>query len=312
MSVVALLRLVPGINSLSTSRQALHRPNPLFEALSDCPLGDMRISLEDATEVLGLLLEGMPIRGVERHTGICRDTICDLVLLVGENCQRFLAENVKGVAAKQIELDEIWDFVGMKKRTKERLGYISESGDAWTWLAIDGKSKLVLSHAVGLRDMSTCARFLTQLNEATVGDCQITSDGLPLYQNVPFYIGSRCSFAQLIKVYSASQEVTRYSLAQIIGIEKTVRFGNPDENLISTSYAERLNLSLRMHVRRYTRLTNGHSKSFRHHAAMTSLFVAWYNYCRKNAGAGKKYTPAMAAGLTGNVWTIKDLLTMAA
>jgi IS1 family transposase len=272
----------------------------------------MRISLDDACRALGMLLEGMPIRGVERQTGICRDTICDLVLLVGENCQRFLKENVKGVAANQIELDEIWDFVGMKKRTKERLGYISESGDAWTWLAIDGKSKLVLAHAVGARDMSTCARLLTQLNEATVGDCQITSDGLPLYQNVPFYIGSRCSFAQLIKVYSASQEVTRYSPAQIIGIEKTVRFGNPDPDKISTSYSERLNLSLRMHVRRYTRLTNAHSKSFRHHAAMTSLFVAWYNYCRTNSACGKKTTPAMAAGLASCVWSIKELLENAA
>jgi transposase-like protein/IS1 family transposase len=177
------------------------------------PLGDMRISLDDAAKVLGMLLEGMSIRACERLTGIKDDTICDLILLVGENCQRFLADNVKGVAADQIELDEIWDFVGMKKRTKALKGNISENGDAWTWLAIDGKSKLVLAHAVGARDMSTCARLLTQLNEATVGDCQITSDGLPLYQNVPFYIGSRCSFAQLTKIYQSSQMETRYSPA---------------------------------------------------------------------------------------------------
>ena len=155
-------------------------------------------------------------------------------------------------------------------------------------------------------------RAMARINEATVGNCQITSDGLHLYGNVPFYIGSRCSFAQLIKVYGASQEVTRYSPAQIIGIEKIVRFGNPDSDLVSTSYSERLNLSLRMHVRRYTRLTNAHSKSFRHHAAMTSMFCAWYNYCRCNSACGKKTTPAMAAGLTARVWGIKELLEQAA
>ena len=174
------------------------------------------------------------------------------------------------------------------------------------------KSKLILSHTVGLRNESTYDRFMRQLVGAVKGQCQITSDGLPLYRRVPFYFGSRCSFAQLTKTYSSTQTETRYSPATIIGAEKVVRFGNPDKDKISTSYAERLNLSLRMHVKRYTRLTNAHSKSHKHHAAMTALFVAWYNYCRKNTGAGKKCTPAMAAKLTGHVWTIKDLLVQAA
>jgi hypothetical protein len=153
---------------------------------------------------------------------------------------------------------------------------------------------------------------MRQLAAATVGPMQVTSDGLPLYRSVPFYLGSRCSFAQLTKTCSATQTETRYSPATIIGAEKVVRFGNPDEKLIRTSYAERLNLSLRMHVKRYTRLTNAHSKSHRHHAAMTSPFVAWYNYCRYNSACGKKTTPAMAAGLALNPWTIKELLQGAA
>jgi hypothetical protein len=123
---------------------------------------------------------------------------------------------------------------------------------------------------------------------------------------------SRVSFAQLVKIYSAAQTEIRYSPATIIGCEKSVRFGNPDEDKISTSYAERLNLSVRMHIRRYTRLTNAHSKTIRHHAAMTSLFVAWYNYCRCNLACGKKTTPAMSAGLATHVWSIKDLLIAAA
>jgi IS1 family transposase len=273
----------------------------------------MRVDLDEACKMLWMLLEGMSIRACERITGIKRDTICDMVLLAGENCQRFLRDNVKNVHAEVIELDEIWDFVGLKHRTKERLGYISESGDAWTWLAIDAKSKLVLSHAVGLRDEGTCHRFLTQLNNATAGRCQVTSDGLNLYRNsVPFHLGSRVDFAQLVKIFSGAQTEVRYSPAQIIGCEKVVRFGQPDEDKISTSYAERLNLSVRMHCRRYTRLTNAHSKTIRHHAAMTSLFVAWYNYCRCNTALGKKTTPAMAAGLEKNPLTIQDLLRAAA
>ena len=121
-------------------------------------------------------------------------------------------------------------------------------------------------------------------------------------------MGSRVDFAQLVKTYASNQTETRYSPAVITGIDKTVRFGKPDEDKIGTSYSERLNLSVRMHVRRYTRLTNAHSKTYRHHAAMTALFVAWYNFCRPNMACGKKTTPAMAAGLTESVWGLDRLL----
>jgi len=256
------------------------------------PLGDMRIDLDDAVKVIGMLLEGMSIRACERLTGMKRDTICDLILVAGENCERFLESAIQNVPVERIELDEIWGFIRCKSRTKEKLGRVDECGDTWTWLAIDANSKLILSHAVGQRDEATCKRFLTQLNDATTGRCQVTSDGLRTYTyNVPFHLGSRVDFAQLIKTYTSSQVETRYSPATIAGIEKVVRFGNPDEDDISTSYAERLNLSVRMHVRRFTRLTNAHSKTARHHAAMMALFVAWYNFCRPNMALGKKCPP---------------------
>jgi transposase-like protein/IS1 family transposase len=276
------------------------------------PLGDMRIDMEDAVRVLAMLLEGMSIRACARLTGIDKNTICDLVLLVGGNCDRFLAKAVKNVPAKFIEMDEIWSFVFCKSRTAEMLGHSPKVGDYWTWLAIDADTKLVLSHTVGKRDESTCSTFLKRLNGATIGRCQVTADGLGLYtHNVPMHMGSRIDFAQLIKTYSHTQIETRYSPATIISAEKTPRFGTPDEDRISTSYAERLNLSLRMHVRRFTRLTNAHSKTGDHHAAMISLFVAWYNFCRKHESL-KKQTPAMAAKRTDRIWSIEDLLVAAA
>ncbi len=276
------------------------------------PLGNMRIEEADAIRVLSMLLEGMSIRACERITGLKRDTICDLVLHVGQNCDRFLSENVQGVESRFCEIDELWGFVGAKAKTAKEKNMPEEFGDSWSWFAIDADSKLILSHIVGKRDEVTCNKFLTRLNNATTGRIQVTSDGLAQYTHaVPMALGSRCDFAQLIKTYKSSQSETRYSPATIESIEKVVRFGSPDESRISTSYCERFNLSVRMHVRRFTRLTNAHSKSAAHHAAMTSLFVAFYNYCRKHETL-KGQTPAMASGLADKVWTIRELVSRVA
>jgi transposase-like protein/IS1 family transposase len=270
------------------------------------PLGKMRIELPKAAFALKMLLEGISIRACERITGLHRDTICDLILHVGENCDRLLG-TIKGVNSAAVEMDEIWGFVYAKARTAEKRMLGSEAGDSWTWLAIDADTKLILSHAVGQRDEPTCRRFLKRLNDATEGPMQVTSDGLGLYtHNVPYAIGTRVDFAQLVKIYSSTQTETRYSPSAMVKTERVVRFGNPDMGRVSTSYSERLNLSVRMHLRRFTRLTNAHSKSVAHHQAMVSLFVAWYNFCRKHETL--KQTPAMSSGLTDKVWTIEDLL----
>jgi IS1 family transposase len=265
-----------------------------------------------------MLLEGTSIRAASRISGVKADTICDLIVLIGERCDRFLRERIRGVQAATIELDEIWDFIYCKRETAERKGFGSEFGDSWTWLAIDADSKMILSYAVGKRDEATGLEFLERLNAATTGRCQVTSDGLSVYTyNVPLTLGSRVDFAQLVKTYASSQEETRYSPAKITSAEKVVRFGNPDEDKISTSYAERLNLSVRMHCRRFTRLTNAHSKSVRHHEAMVALFVAWYCFCRFNMALKTKTdpvpkTPAMRCGLADRRWTIQELLAAAA
>jgi transposase-like protein/IS1 family transposase len=272
------------------------------------PLGDMRLEMDKAVMVLKLLLEGMSIRAAERITGVNKDTICDLVLTVGQNAERFMLETIRNVEAKTIELDEIWGFVFCKNRTIESKGHSAEMGDAWTWLAIDADSKMILSQVTGKRDESTARTFLNRLDRATVGRCQVTSDGLPTYTyNVPACMGPRVDFAQLVKSYKSEQVETRYSPAQITGIEKTVRFGNPDESKISTSYSERFNLSVRMHNRRMTRLTNAHSKKPEHHAAMMSLWIAYYNFCRKHESL-KGRTPAMVAGLSDKPWSVEELL----
>jgi transposase-like protein/IS1 family transposase len=276
------------------------------------PLGDMRIDLAEAATVLKMLLEGMSIRACERITGMNRDTICALVLQVGENCNRFLETTVKNMTPKFVEMDELWGFVHCKAKVAVAKNLGPEVGDSWTWLAIDGDSKMILSHAVGKRDESTCLRFLNRLNAATIGRMQVTSDGLGAYtHNVPFCLGSRVDFAQLVKSYASSQTETRYSPATIISAEKIARFGEPDMDHVSTSYSERMNLSVRMHCRRFTRLTNAHSKSAAHHEAMVSLFVAWYNFCRKHETLKGK-SPAMVGNLTERVWSIEELLTAAA
>lgn len=276
------------------------------------PLGDLRTSMKEATMALSLMLEGMSIRSVQRLTGLCRQTLADLILLVGENCQRLLEAKVKAVPVKDVQLDELWSFVGMKEKCRVAGNHSLEVGDSWTFIAIERETKLILAHQVGQRDGATCCEFLAKLDVAALGHFQLTTDGLRAYTlNVPFTFGTRADFAQLIKNYASTQEQARYSPARIISAEKVVVFGNPDEDRISTSHIERFNLTVRMTLRRFTRLTNGHSKSLKHHAAMQAIFFAWYNFCRKHETLKGK-TPAMASGLADKIWSVKGLLERAA
>jgi transposase-like protein/IS1 family transposase len=276
------------------------------------PLGDMRISMRQATTALGMLLEGMSIRAVERLTGLDQNTIGNLILTVGDNCQHFLDSAIRNVPTEDVQVDEIWSFIGCKEKTRIARGYSEEYGDSWTFIGIDRATKLVLAHRVGQRDNETCLAFLKQLNLATTGRFQISTDGLNTYtHNVPFVLGSRVDFAQLVKTYSSTQEETRYSPAKIESAEKKPVFGNPEWERICTSHVERFNLTVRMQVRRFTRLTNAHSKSPKHHVAMQAIFFAWYNFCRKHQALQGK-TPAMAAGLASETWSLKVLLDSAA
>jgi transposase-like protein/IS1 family transposase len=277
------------------------------------PLGNLRVSTKQATMALSLMLEGVSVRATQRLTGLCRQTLADLILLVGENCQRLLETKIKGVEVNDVQLDELWSFVGMKEKTRVARHYGPEFGDSWTFYGIERETKLILAHQVGQRDSDTCWAFLLKLKSAIgKGRFQLTTDGLKAYtNNVPFAFQSQVDFAQLIKIYASTQETTRYSPAKIESTEKFPLFGDPQEDRICTSHIERFNLTVRMQLRRFTRLTNAHSKNLNHHKAMQAIFVAWYNFCRKHETLNGA-TPAMASGLTDEVWSIKRLLEEAA
>ena len=275
------------------------------------PLGDMRIDLDQAVMALNLLLEGMSVRATSRMTGFKVDTICNLILHVGDNCQGFLDTQIRGIKVKDVEIDEIWSFVGCKERTAAHQNYDHDSGDSWTTIAIERNTKLVVAYQVGGRDSTTICTVLQKLADFTVGRFQLSSDGLAAYKlNVPYMLRDRVDFGVVIKQYQSSQKTTRYSPASIIGIKKRSAFGNPEHDRIGTSIVERFNLTMRMQNRRFTRLTNAHSKSLKHHTAMQAIFIMWYNYARKHETI--KQTPAMASGLTEKKWSLKDLVLQVA
>jgi transposase-like protein/IS1 family transposase len=275
------------------------------------PLGELRLSMEQATQALNLLLEGMSVRATARVTGLRPNTICDLIVVVGENCQRFLPQAVNGVATTEVQCDELWSFVTMKERQRIRGKFTGEEGDSWTWLAIDRHTKLILTHHVAQRDGQSCDVFLRKLYNATTGRFQLSTDGFKTYTlSVPYLFHGEVDFAQLIKIFQPVKSAGRYSPGKIAQAKKNRVYGNPDPAKVSTSHVERTNLSVRMHVRRFTRLTNAHSKSLRHHKAMQAIFVAWFNFCRRHETI--KQTPAMAAELTGCQWTMRELIEQAA
>lgn len=276
------------------------------------PLGRMRISLEDATLVLSLLTEGSSIRSAERVSGMHRDTIGKLLRLAGEKCEALLGRLVRNVDAKDVQADELWSFVGMKEKTKARKGIAdAELGDAYTFLAVERDSKLLLAHHVGRRTLPDANIFAAKLSAAVGSDrFQISTDGLDAYPAaLEQHLGGRIDYAQVIKSYSGEgmDSERRYSPPSIIATEKRVISGNPDAAKVCTSHVERLNLHVRMMSRRFTRLTTGFSKKRDALKSAVSLFVASYNLCWRHSAL--RMSPAMHAGLTRKVWSVRDLLT---
>jgi transposase-like protein/IS1 family transposase len=274
------------------------------------PLGDMRISIDKAETILKLMLEGMSIRSIQRITGAHQKTILDLLVIAGEKCERIMNAKIKNIAVKDVEADELWGFVAMKKRTRLGKGLSDPFvGDAYTFVGIERNTKLVLAWHLGDRDAQSTEAFTEKLDHATSGRFQLTTDGFQLYpQAVSYSLGVRVDYAQLIKVYQSSREgEQKYSPPEVVETITTIRIGNPDPRRICTSIVERSNLSIRTSVRRLTRLTNAFSKKWSNLYAMMSLYFCWYNFCRIHSSI--RCTPAMESGITQRVWGLRDLLS---
>ncbi|WP_207901342.1 DDE-type integrase/transposase/recombinase [Acidipila rosea] len=260
--------------------------------------------------VLQLLLEGMSVRSVERVTGIHRDTILRLLTLAGERCQRLMHERIKEIEVRDVQADEIWGYVYKKEGHKwEHEKTVQQIGDCWCYAAIERETKLILAYHIGKRDVPSTDKFIYKLALATgQGRYQLTTDGWKAYvRAVQIYLGSRVHFAQLVKVYGASREgEQRCSPAEVVDAVPSIVSGNPDRDRICTSHVERQNLSIRMGMRRMTRLTNGFSKKWENLEAAYALWFAYYNFCRRHQTL--RVTPAMEQGLTDNVWTVGELV----
>jgi transposase-like protein/IS1 family transposase len=281
------------------------------------PLDKMRLPMEKALLVLKLLVEGNSIRSTERITGVEKKTILSLLVLTGEKCERLLTEKIKGVPVRDVQADEMWGFVGMKQKTMRRklaaesLNLDARCGDAYTFVAIERNTKLVIAWHLGRRNVRDTVEFTEKIYEATSGRFQLTTDGFAAYPDaVAYSLGTRVDFSQLIKIYAQPEQgggEHRYSPAKVVEALPRPMWGNPDPERICTSHVERQNLTMRMMIRRLTRLTNAFSKKWENLKAALALHFAYYNFCRIHKTL--RCTPAMEAGITKHVWELKDLLT---
>jgi transposase-like protein/IS1 family transposase len=269
-------------------------------------LGAMNIPWDKALLAVQLLLEGNSIRSTERISGLDKNTIMRVLVLAGEKCEKVSDELIRNVPVKDVEADEIWSFIG-KKEKRVKADDDPTFGDAYCFVGIERTTKLVLAWHLGRRTARDTGAFIEKVNEATAGEFQITTDGFrPYREAVSYSLGTRVDFAQLIKVYSASTEGEhRYSPADVVSTEVVPVIGRPDPDKICTSHVERQNLTMRMQIRRFTRLTNAFSKKWENHYAALSLYFAYYNFVRIHSTL--RVTPAMETGLTDHVWSLREL-----
>jgi IS1 family transposase len=259
------------------------------------------------TTILRLLLEGSSIRSLERVYGVHRDTIIGYMVESGEKCERFLRERIVGVPVADIQVDEVWGFVGCKEKTRQQLNLPEIFGDVWMFTAIERTTKLILAHHVGKRTPNDATIFARDLGRATTGRFQLTTDGWrPYLTTIPAILGNRVDYASLVKCYGNAPEERGYSPGKVVEVIETTHLGNPDPARVCTSHVERHNKTLRMQTRRLTRLTDAHSKKWENHEAAMAFFIAYYNFCRVHGTI--KMTPAQAAGLTTETWSLERLL----
>jgi IS1 family transposase len=271
-----------------------------------------RLTREQQAKVVRALVEGNSIRATVRMTGVAKNTVVKLLLDLADACAAYHDRTVGNLTVRRLQCDEIWNFVGAKAKNASPEKKAEGWGDTWTWTALDAQTKLCVSYLVGGRDLGWAKEFMQDCASRIKNRVQITTDGHRAYlEAVEDAFGADIDYAQLQKIYGApSENATRYSPAKCIGCEMKTVSGNPDPKHVSTSFVERQNLSMRMSIRRFTRLTNAFSKKVENHAAAVALWFAYYNFCRVHQTL--RVTPAMEAGLTDHVWTIEELLSLLA
>ena len=271
-----------------------------------------KLPLEKRVQIINLLVEGNSIRATTRIADVSKNTVTKLLVEVGKACIKFHNEKVLTVKSTRIQCDEIWSFVYSKEKNKPE--GMENVGDVWTWTALDADSKLIISWFVGGRDAESASIFMNDVASRLANRVQLTTDGLHTYlEAVADSFGSQVDFAQLQKIYgkegNAKSAEKKYSPAECIGCKKNVIWGNPDPEHISTSYVERQNLTMRMHMRRFTRLTNAFSKKIENHCHAIALHFVYYNFVKIHKTL--RVPPAMEAGLIKRIMSIEDIVKLA-
>lgn len=273
-----------------------------------------KLSTKDRAQILSVLCEGMGINAATRVTGVSKNTVLKLLADAGEASAVYQDQAMRNLKLNFVQCDEIWSFVGMKqKNVPDDMKGVFGIGDVYTWTAIDSLTKLVPCWHVGTRDAESAKCFIDDLASRLACRIQLTTDGHKAYlEAVEDAFGANIDYAMLIKLYGnggqGKEDSRRYSPAEYTGSEIKVIEGNPHMSLVSTSYVERQNLTMRMHMRRFTRLTNAFSKKIENHMHAISLYFMFYNFCKIHKTL--RVTPAMEAGLTDRVWELTDIVNL--
>jgi IS1 family transposase len=271
-----------------------------------------RLSLTKRAQILSALVEGTAINAIVRMTGVSKVTILKLLKDVGEACLAFENKALRNLPCKRIECDEIWSFCYAKEKNVpyEKQGQFG-FGDVWTWTALDAETKLLCSWMVGDRSAVTARAFMQDLAGRLANRVQLTTDGHRAYlEAVESAFGVDVDYAMLVKLYGNDRETeARYSPAECIGCRTVEITGSPEPEHISTSHVERHNLTIRMHMRRFTRLTNAHSKKIQNHQHAFALHAVFYNFAKINQAI--RVTPAMEAGIADHIWTMEEVAALA-
>jgi IS1 family transposase len=268
-----------------------------------------KLPLETRVPILNMLVEGSSLRWISRVCDVSINTVTKLLVDAGRVCAVFHDEKVRNVKARRVQVDEIWSFTYAKqKNVAKAKAAPAEAGDSWTWTAIEADTKLIISWLVGGRDGDYAMGLMDDLQSRLANRVKLTSDGHKAYLDaVQGAVGGDIDYAMLVKLFGPAPDSSkgRYSPAECTGIRKTRIEGNPDPKSVSTSYAERHNLNMRMQMRRFTRLTTGYSKKIENHIHMVALYTVWYNWIRTHKA--RRVTPAMAAGLTDKLMDLVEV-----